>query len=164
MTAMVRDLPATKDEACRLLTRMVGKVASRWTRNHRQDYDDMVQEGYLGVCRAYDTFDGSKGAAFSSYAYMWINHFIRQYALKSWNNKNNTASMDAISQYEVKQSDNFIDRISIEKQISKLSQEVQAIISMRNEGYTFKEIAEELNMDSLHKARNAYMEAVECIQ
>jgi len=48
---IAKELPKNKDEACKQLTRMVGKVASKWTRNHKQDYNDLMQEGYLGVCR-----------------------------------------------------------------------------------------------------------------
>ena len=164
MVAMMKDKPATKDEACRGLTRMVGKVAARWTRNHKQDYYDFLQEGYIGVCEAYDRFDGSKGAAFSSYAYLWVRHYIRQHALKSWKNKNNTASMSYEDYNLGTVSYDNIDTLSIERQINKMDKELQTIFSLRKEGYTFQEVADELGYDSLHKVRNKYMEAVNVLE
>ena len=164
MTAMLKDKPATKDEACRKLTRMVGKVASRWTRNHTQDYYDFMQEGYIGVCEAYDRFDGTKGAAFSSYAYLWIRHYIRQHALKSWSTKNNTASL-SYEDYNLGTVEyDGIDRLSLEKQISKFSTDLQKIFELRKEGWTYSEIAEQEGYDSLHKVRNKYLEACEMLE
>jgi RNA polymerase primary sigma factor len=38
---------------------------------------DLVAEGNVGLLRAVDRFDPTKGAAFSSYASWWIKHFMR---------------------------------------------------------------------------------------
>ena len=47
--AIVKDKPATREEACKQLTRMVGSLANKWTRNHRGDYDDIFNEGMKAV-------------------------------------------------------------------------------------------------------------------
>lgn len=40
------------------------------------DYEDLVQAGFLGVLRARETYDPTKGA-FSTYAAPWIRHFMQ---------------------------------------------------------------------------------------
>lgn len=164
MTSILKDKPASKDEACRKLTRMVGKVASKWTRNHKQDYYDFMQEGYLGVCEAYDKFDSSKGAAFSSYAYLWIRHYIRTHALKSWDNKNNTAALDYKDYNLGTVSYDSVDTISLEKQLSKMPKDVQQIFQLKKAGYTFHEIAEYEGHGNLHLVRNKYIGACEQLE
>jgi len=42
------------------------------------DFDDMVQEGILGLLRAAIKFDDSVGVRFSTYAFWWIQQAIRQ--------------------------------------------------------------------------------------
>jgi len=159
MTIM-RDKPATKDEACRVLTRMVGKVASKWTRNHKQDYNDIMQEGYIGVCHAYDRFDSKHGAAFSSYAYLWVRHYIRQYCLKSWHVKNNTGSLDYsdynLGDYDIRE--DILNVISSNKEINKLPKQDKDLIQLRMEGFTYQEISEKLGYKNLHVCRNRYKE------
>ena len=162
--AIVKQKPATREEAVKVLSRMVGSLASKWARNHRQDYMDIYNEGMIGVLDAYNKFDPKHGAAFSSYAYLWARHYVRQYALKSWNTKNNTAAMD-YSDYNLGtvEMDN-IDVISIEKQVRKLDKEKQKIFTLRKEGYNFREIAEMEGYDSLHKVRNIFMDTVASLE
>ena len=162
--AIVKELPATREEAVNKLARMVGSLANKWARNHRQDYQDIYNEGMIGVLDAYNKFDPKHGAAFSSYAYLWARHYIRQYALRSWNTKNNTASMD-YSDYNLGtvEMDN-IDVISVERQVSKLPVETQKIFNLRKEGYNFREISEMEGYKSLHKVRNIFMEACESLE
>ena len=162
--AIIKNKPETREEAVLVLSRMVGKLASKWARNHRQDYNDIYNEGMIGVLEAYNKYDPKHGAAFSSYAYLWARHYVRQYALKSWNTKNNTAAMD-YSDYNLGtvEYDN-IDSISIEKQIKKQPKDVQKIFNLRKEGYNFREIAEMEGYPSLHKVRNKFMEACEKLE
>ena len=46
----------------------------------RIEFSDLVQEGLLGACRAWQTFDYAKGSKFSTYATWWIRQYIRRYA------------------------------------------------------------------------------------
>lgn len=55
--------------------RLVIKFAKRY-KNRGIDFEDLVQEGNLGLLRAAQTFDPSKGTRFSTYACMWIIQFI----------------------------------------------------------------------------------------
>lgn len=71
---------AAGDKAARdkLLTsnmRFVIKIASQYL-NKGLEYEDLISEGYLGLMKALDHFDVSKGYHFISYAVWWIRQSI----------------------------------------------------------------------------------------
>lgn len=71
---------AAGDKAARdkLLTsnmRFVIKIASQYL-NKGLEYEDLISEGYLGLMKALDHFDVSKGYHFISYAVWWIHQSI----------------------------------------------------------------------------------------
>ena len=71
---------AAGDKAARdkLLTsnmRFVIKIASQYL-NKGLEYEDLISEGYLGLMKALDHFDVSKGYHFISYAVWWISQSI----------------------------------------------------------------------------------------
>lgn len=71
---------AAGDKAARdkLLTsnmRFVIKIASQYL-NKDLEYEDLISEGYLGLMKALDHFDVSKGYHFISYAVWWIRQSI----------------------------------------------------------------------------------------
>ena len=71
---------AAGDKAARdkLLTsnmRFVIKIASQYL-NKGLEYEDLISEGYLGLLKALDHFDVSKGYHFISYAVWWIRQSI----------------------------------------------------------------------------------------
>jgi len=55
--------------------RLVLRFASRY-KNRGIDFEDLVQEGNLGLIRAAQLYDPTKGTRFSTYACMWIIQFI----------------------------------------------------------------------------------------
>jgi RNA polymerase primary sigma factor len=55
--------------------RLVIKFAKRY-RNRGLDFEDLVQEGNLGLIRATQLFDPERGTRFSTYASLWIIQFI----------------------------------------------------------------------------------------
>lgn len=55
--------------------RLVIKVAKRFS-GRGVDFEDLVQEGNLGLIRAAQLFNPDKGARFSTYATMWIIQFV----------------------------------------------------------------------------------------
>jgi RNA polymerase sigma factor (sigma-70 family) len=55
--------------------RLVVKFAKRY-KDRGIDFEDLVQEGNLGLIRASQSYDPSKGTRFSTYASMWIIQFI----------------------------------------------------------------------------------------
>lgn len=87
--AKTDDSPDAKRKATRAMQRLmesnlrlVVTITKRW---HRQakligeiDFLDLVQEGNLGLHHAIKKFDPSKGYRFSTYAYWWIESYLRR--------------------------------------------------------------------------------------
>jgi RNA polymerase sigma factor (sigma-70 family) len=76
------DIPPLTPEQQQLVTQwaplagfVVGKVASKWS-NYRLDYDDLVSDANLALCRAAATWRPDGGAKFSTYAYRGIRMFL----------------------------------------------------------------------------------------
>lgn len=76
-----------KDEAAysELISRHIGTVRrlAHLYSSNPSDCDDLVSEGIVGLLNAVRTFDGSKGASFSTYAYACVNNRILNALKKS---------------------------------------------------------------------------------
>lgn len=59
--------------------RLIGFVAKRYLYYPGVDFDDMLQEGSLGLIHAVEKFDYKKGFKFSTYAFWWIRKAIVKY-------------------------------------------------------------------------------------
>ena len=60
--------------------RLVHSVANRKGYANRGDYDDLIQEGGIGLMIAIDKFEPNKGFAFSTYAFYWIQQRMNRYS------------------------------------------------------------------------------------
>ena len=58
---------------------LVRKEAHRWVNHSTESFDDLMQVGSLGLIRAIERFDPSKGHAFSSFAVPYIRGEIQHY-------------------------------------------------------------------------------------
>jgi len=58
---------------------LVRREAHRWMRQSTESFDDLMQVGSLGLIRAIERFDLSKGYAFSSFAIPYIRGEIQHY-------------------------------------------------------------------------------------
>lgn len=68
---------AAHDELVNRNLRLVVSVARKYARERTGlELEDLIQEGSIGLMRAADKFDGSKGFKFSTYASWWIRQAI----------------------------------------------------------------------------------------
>ncbi|NEO27545.1 MAG: sigma-70 family RNA polymerase sigma factor, partial [Kamptonema sp. SIO4C4] len=58
---------------------LVRKEAHHWVNQCNESYEDLLQVGCLGLIRAIERFDLSKGNAFSSFAIPYIRGEIQHY-------------------------------------------------------------------------------------
>ena len=76
------------DEAAlhRLITAYARLAVSFAGRFKRYDvpYDDLIQQGNLGLMRAAEKFDPGNGARFSTYAAWWIRASMQDYVMRNW--------------------------------------------------------------------------------
>lgn len=95
------------------------------------DYEDVIQEGMIGLFNAYLTFDESKNASFKTYATLLINRQIITAIKKAYKYKNL----------------NFIEDLNAEsfEQELKVFDPEEFIINKENHNNLLKEIAEKLS-------------------
>ncbi len=73
--ALVTDGQRAKDHLLKANLRLVVSLAKRYT-GHGLPFLDLIQEGNLGLVRAVEKFDYTKGFKFSTYATWWIRQAI----------------------------------------------------------------------------------------
>ena len=81
----------TKKEAIDSIIPMIYKIARKFafcfngmSKSKHDPVEDLVQEGCIGALTAWDRFDPSNGAKFSSYAYRYIFSAIQQYVASNY--------------------------------------------------------------------------------
>ncbi len=71
--------PALRNQLVELNFGLVRKEAHHWVNQCTESYEDLLQVGSLGLIRAIERFDMSKGHAFSSFAIPYIRGEIQHY-------------------------------------------------------------------------------------
>ena len=71
-----REQQAAKDRFVSANLRLVVSMARRYARQERMPLSDLIQEGNLGLIKAVERFDHTRGFRFSTYASWWIRHAL----------------------------------------------------------------------------------------
>jgi RNA polymerase primary sigma factor len=74
-TAIIGTIDAAKQEIVKANLRLVMSIAKRY-RGRGMSFDDLVQEGNMGLLKAVGRFDHTKGTRFSTYATWWVRQSI----------------------------------------------------------------------------------------
>lgn len=72
-----------RDELFRSMAPLVVTMASRYQPTNCLGTEDLIQHGNLGVLRAIEKFDGTRGYRLTTYAYRWIWQFICREIIRS---------------------------------------------------------------------------------
>lgn len=77
---------------------------------HKYTYEDLFQEGCVGLMKATNRFDSSRGIKFSTYAYSYVDGAIlRMTESDKWYGKNRKERLDGIAPYSLDAAINGLD-------------------------------------------------------
>ena len=103
----------------------LAKVIAAKYRNKGLDYEDLVQEGSIGLIKAVKKFDATREVQFSTYAYFWV----RQSILDAITSKSRTvrlpAHIVALKLKIYKFTENFILTVGFEPDIDLIAKELK---------------------------------------
>ncbi|MCW6111903.1 sigma-70 family RNA polymerase sigma factor [Clostridium sporogenes] len=105
---------------------------------HKYSYEDLFQEGCVGLMKAANRFNSSRGIKFSSYAYHYVDGAILRMAESDkWYGKNRKERLNGIAPY------------SLDAVIDGLDNEIAYIDSIGNYDLNFEKIEIKTLIDSL---------------
>ena len=156
--------PNDVNTALSAMHKTICKLAHAYTKTNKSNFDDVYQNGCIGLMEAYHNYDPNAGRAFSSHAYQWIHANIRHPNSTNFNYLNSTitkSQMEDTESYTVP----LDDMIDYKTKLDNMDPLTKSIHAARMHGFTFAEIAEQLtnlgHPHTLHQCRNAYLKALD---
>ncbi|ABS39720.1 sigma-70 family RNA polymerase sigma factor [Clostridium botulinum] len=114
---------------------------------HKYSYEDLFQEGCLGLMKAANRFDSSRRIKFSTYAYPYVDgQILRMIESDKWYGKNRKERLEGIVPY------------SLDAAIDGLDNEIAYIDSIGNYDLNFEKIEIKTLIDSLPEKLKEIME------
>lgn len=123
--------------------------------HHGIEISDIMQEGFIGLDEAINSFSENDNASFYTFAVLCINRQIINYLRKNTRSKNRILNdavvIDEIIEKSVKD-DSIVDfyfssRDIIEDMKQNLTEFEYKVVTMKMDGYSFEEIANTLDKD-----------------
>lgn len=132
------------------------------------DRENYIEEGMIGLAKAINTFNPSKGAKFSTYAYICIKSEINSYVRKRNNHKRkiNYVCKNSIDEYikgdeegltfkdlMIYEKDDYTSKVDLEHLLKVLKKieieiyDIRKIIIKKSEGYKNIEIAKMIGVE-----------------
>lgn len=133
---------------------LVWKVVKSYKVKTKADNEDAFQAGCLGLCEAHNRFDASKGHQFSTYAFPWINKYVREFS------RSNSFYVDIPPhQMQIAQK---VYRAFVEFRSERMLR-VEAIRKTASKlGMSFPEVQDALAIYQGHQDHSAYLDDPEC--
>ncbi|MCD4650891.1 MAG: sigma-70 family RNA polymerase sigma factor [Candidatus Cloacimonetes bacterium] len=139
---------------------IVHSVARRYAK-YCDSYDDLVQEGLLGVLEAKSRFQSDKGTQFSTYAMFWIKKRILAYLKLETTFSNSTTELntDLLADEEIPENEP-VEHLSISDFPENMTgEEITILKYMYEKNMTLSDIARKMNQRR-EKIRQKYKKAM----
>ena len=75
--------PAALEKIILSYSKLVIRIASQF-KHYGLPFNDLLQEGHIGLLLALEKFDPSRDLRFSTYSRWWVKATIQEYVLKNW--------------------------------------------------------------------------------
>lgn len=109
---------------------LIRSIARRF--RGREEMEDLMQEGYLGLSAAVDHWDPAGGASFATYAAYWIRRQMQAYV----RDKSGIVRLPAHFQDTVREYERLRDWFLLERGREPLRAEIQTVLRLSDEKYT----------------------------
>ncbi|MDR0633303.1 MAG: sigma-70 family RNA polymerase sigma factor [Holosporales bacterium] len=147
--------------------RLVKKLAQQYYRMYKVDVNELISEGSIGLLKAIEMFDTSRGLRFSSYAIFWIKAYIRQYIFCTRSivkrSRRRLQAMEqcskACSEYWKSAHDTFIPDVSVDQTVGEDESGESILDFMADENANFEE--KTIEQDLSQKQRAKFKQAME---
>jgi RNA polymerase sigma factor (sigma-70 family) len=145
---------------------LVTHIVRRYYSSHPESFKDALQLGYLALVKAANSYKQTYGVPFASYAAKCIrnelNNAFRTHNFVSVSLDDEIDSdehlkiQDVIQDKRINVEAYCVERIMMESALGKLDEITKKVITMRLEGYTYKEIGSAVGVTSSKASKMVY--------